>query len=108
MKGSNGASVGLFFKMLLRENCIDPQSVNYIQDLDGDMLGKLFLGGMGDYLIVDNLSARNLLSRDIKTSSPSSRKRSWVAVAYHGVYTTTSPAQEPQQCLTNNAVSVLR
>jgi len=28
MKGSNGASVGLFFKMLLRENDIDPQSVN--------------------------------------------------------------------------------
>lgn len=63
MKGSNGASVGLFFKMLLRENGIDPQSVNYIQDLDGAMLGDLFAGGMGDYLFIDNLSARALVKR---------------------------------------------
>jgi NitT/TauT family transport system substrate-binding protein len=63
MKGSNGASVGLYFKMLLRENGIDPLTVNFIQDLDGAMLGKLFAGGMGDYLLVDNLSARALVER---------------------------------------------
>lgn len=62
MKGSNGASVGLFFKMLLRENGIDPKTVNYIQDLDGAMLSKLFVGGMGDYLVIDYLSARTLVS----------------------------------------------
>jgi len=28
------------------------------------MLGKLFLGGMGDYLVIDNLSARNLVSKN--------------------------------------------
>jgi NitT/TauT family transport system substrate-binding protein len=63
MKGSNGASVGLFFKMLLRENGIDPNAANYIQDLDGAMLSKLFVGGMGDYLVIDNLSARALVSK---------------------------------------------
>jgi NitT/TauT family transport system substrate-binding protein len=62
MKGSNGASVGLFFKMLLRENNIDPKAVNYVQDLDGAMLSKLFVGGMGDYLVIDYLSARALVS----------------------------------------------
>jgi NitT/TauT family transport system substrate-binding protein len=63
MKGSNGASVGIFFKMLLRENHIDPRDVQFIQDLDGAMLGDLFAGGMGDYLLVDNLSARALAAR---------------------------------------------
>lgn len=58
MKSGNGASVGLFFKMLLRENGIDPNSVGYIQDLDGIMLSKLFQGGMGEYFLIDNASAR--------------------------------------------------
>ncbi|KAK3646460.1 hypothetical protein LTR56_008558 [Elasticomyces elasticus] len=57
MKSIGGASVGLFFKMLLREHKIDERSVDYIQDLDGVMLGKLFQGGMGDYFVTDNLSA---------------------------------------------------
>jgi NitT/TauT family transport system substrate-binding protein len=57
MKSVGGASVGLFFKMLLRENGIDPRAVDYIQDLDGKMLGDLFQGGMGDYFVTDNLSA---------------------------------------------------
>lgn len=60
MKGSNGASVGLFLKMLLREHGVDPLSVRYVQDLDGVMLGELFLGGLGDYLFVDHLSAAHL------------------------------------------------
>ncbi len=63
MKGSNGASVGLYLKMLLREQGIDPREVDYIQDLDGVMLADLFAGGMGDYLLVDNLSARALVER---------------------------------------------
>lgn len=53
MKGSNGASVGLFFKLCLRERGIDPGRVGYIQDLDGAMLSELFHGGMGDYLVID-------------------------------------------------------
>ncbi len=56
MKGSNGASVGLFFKLCLRENGINPDEVGFIQDLDGAMLSELFHGGMGDYLVVDYLS----------------------------------------------------
>jgi len=53
MKGSNGASVGLFTKLLLRENGIDPHSVGFIQDLNGQLLARLFVGGMGDYLVID-------------------------------------------------------
>lgn len=53
MKGSNGASVGLFFKQCLREHNIDPGHLGYIQDLDGAMLSELFQGGMGDYLVID-------------------------------------------------------
>jgi NitT/TauT family transport system substrate-binding protein len=64
MKSIGGASVGLFFKMLLRENGIDPGSVDFIQDLDGVMLGNLFQGGMGDYFVTDNLSARAIASRN--------------------------------------------
>jgi NitT/TauT family transport system substrate-binding protein len=53
MKGSNGASVGLFLKLCLREQGVDPLAVRYIQDLDGAMLSELFSGGMGDYLVID-------------------------------------------------------
>lgn len=64
MKSGNGASVGLFFKMLLSENGIDPNSVNFIQDLDGTMMRKLFQGGMGDYFVVDNVTARVMAHKD--------------------------------------------
>lgn len=64
MKSGGGASVGLFFKMLLRENKVDPRLVDYIQDLDGVMLGNLFEGGMGDYFVTDNLSARTMAERN--------------------------------------------
>jgi NitT/TauT family transport system substrate-binding protein len=57
MKGSNGASVGLFLKLVLRDNGVDPASVNFIQDLDGAMLATLFQGGMADYLVIDAPSA---------------------------------------------------
>lgn len=60
MKGSNGASVGLYMKMVLRENGIEPKDLNYIQDLDGAMLSELFLGGMGDYLVIDYPGALKL------------------------------------------------
>uniref|UniRef100_A0A093VCP2 4-amino-5-hydroxymethyl-2-methylpyrimidine phosphate synthase n=1 Tax=Talaromyces marneffei PM1 TaxID=1077442 RepID=A0A093VCP2_TALMA len=68
MKSGNGASVGLFFKMLLKENGVDPKSVDYIQDLDGVMLSKLFQGGMGDYFVIDNVSARIMVEKNPKLS----------------------------------------
>lgn len=68
MKSIGGASVGLFFKMLLRENNIDHNRVDYIQDLDAKMLGDLFQGGMGDYFICDNLSARIMAARNPEVS----------------------------------------
>lgn len=58
LKSGNGASVGLYFKMLLRENSIDPSSVHFVQDLAGPMLSTLFQGGMGDYFFIDIISAR--------------------------------------------------
>lgn len=64
MKSGGGASVGLFFKMLLRENKIDARSIDYIQDLDGVMLGDLFQGGMGDYFVTDNLSALAMTAKN--------------------------------------------
>lgn len=60
MKGSNGASVGLFVKLLLREQGVDPRDVHFVQDLDGKMLTDLFVGGMGDYLVIDYPSAVTL------------------------------------------------
>ncbi|MFB9948188.1 ABC transporter substrate-binding protein [Rhizobium puerariae] len=57
MKGSNGASVGLFVKLVLREHGVDPLTVHFVQDLDGKMLSDLFVGGMGDYLVIDYPSA---------------------------------------------------
>ncbi|WP_105382995.1 ABC transporter substrate-binding protein [Neorhizobium alkalisoli] len=60
MKGSNGASVGLFIKLLLRERGVDPADVHFVQDLDGKMLTDLFVGGLGDYLVIDYPSAVTL------------------------------------------------
>lgn len=68
MKSGGGASVGLFFKMLLRENAIDPNSISYIQDLDGAMLATLFEGGMGDYFVTDNLSALAMTAKNPEIS----------------------------------------
>lgn len=64
LKSGNGASVGIYFKMLLREHGIDAESVKYIQDLEGPMLSKLFEGGLGDFFVIDVISARALARRD--------------------------------------------
>lgn len=64
MKSIGGASVGLFMKMFLQENGVDFREVNYVQDLDGKMLGDLFQGGMGDYFVTDNLTARIMAARN--------------------------------------------
>lgn len=53
MRGSNGASVGIYFKQCLLEHGVDAARVGFVQDLDGAMLAELFRGGMGDYLVSD-------------------------------------------------------
>ncbi|KAH6684812.1 hypothetical protein F5X68DRAFT_136748 [Plectosphaerella plurivora] len=68
MKSIGGASCGLFTKMWLRENGVELASIDFIQDLDGVMLGNLFQGGMGDYLVTDNLSAMAIASRNPEVS----------------------------------------
>jgi NitT/TauT family transport system substrate-binding protein len=64
MKSIGGASVGLWFKMLLRESGVDPRDVDFVQDLDGAMLATLFQGGMGDYLVTDLLSAKAIVAKN--------------------------------------------
>ncbi|KAF2006168.1 periplasmic binding protein-like II [Amniculicola lignicola CBS 123094] len=68
MKSIGGASCGLFTKMYLRESGVDERAVNYIQDLDGVMLGNLFQGGMGDYFVTDNLSALAMVAKNPNVS----------------------------------------
>ncbi|CAK7224518.1 hypothetical protein SCUCBS95973_005544 [Sporothrix curviconia] len=64
LKSGNGASVGLYFKMLLREQGIDPAAVHFVQDLAGPMLSTLFQGGMGDYFLIDVVSARVMAAKN--------------------------------------------
>ena len=64
LKSGNGASVGLSFKMLLREHGIDPNTMKFVQDLGGPMLSELFQGGLGDFFFVDAISARAMAKRD--------------------------------------------
>jgi len=68
LKSGNGASVGIYFKMLLREHGIEPESVRYVQDLEGPMLSELFQGGLGDFFVVDVIFARAMAARDANFS----------------------------------------
>ncbi|CAK7216188.1 hypothetical protein SBRCBS47491_002737 [Sporothrix bragantina] len=68
LKSGNGASVGLYFKMLLQEQGIDPAVVHFVQDLAGPMLSKLFQGGMGDFFLIDIVSARIMARKNPNVS----------------------------------------
>lgn len=57
VKSGGAASPALFFKMLLRENGLDPASV-CVQDLSDSRVTELFQAGTGDYLVADVVSAR--------------------------------------------------
>ncbi|MET0430609.1 MAG: ABC transporter substrate-binding protein, partial [Microvirga sp.] len=46
-----------------REQGLDPASVGFVQDLDGALLSRVFVGGMGDYLVVDYPAALALEAR---------------------------------------------
>ncbi|MCQ9617877.1 ABC transporter substrate-binding protein [Paenalcaligenes niemegkensis] len=58
--GSNGASPGLFLELLLSENGVDKADVNFVQNLSGSMLAELFVGGLGDYILVDPVTATRI------------------------------------------------
>lgn len=64
LKSIGGAAAPIWFKMLLRENGINPRDVDFIQDLDGVMLGNLFVGGMGDFFVTDLLSAKVIAAKN--------------------------------------------
>lgn len=61
MPGGNGSSPGIFFKFILSQAGINVDSVNFVQDLSGSMLAELFSGGMGDYLLIDPVSAARIV-----------------------------------------------
>ncbi|MCS4594585.1 ABC transporter substrate-binding protein [Brevibacterium sediminis] len=60
MPGSNGSSPGIFLKFVMTEAGVDVDAVNFVQDLSGAMLAELFSGGMGDYLLIDPVTATRL------------------------------------------------
>ncbi len=58
--GGNGASPGMFLDVLLKEHGIDPATVNVARCLTGTMMKELYVGGLGDYLMIDPISALKL------------------------------------------------
>lgn len=69
--GSNGASPGLFLDLLLIEHNVDKHKVNFIQNLSGSMLAELFVGGLGDYILIDPVTATRLTRQiDVHIVSP--------------------------------------
>ncbi|MFU0507414.1 ABC transporter substrate-binding protein [Pseudaminobacter sp. NGMCC 1.201702] len=55
--GGNGASPGMFLELLLAEHGVDKNSVKFVQNLSGSMLAELFVGGLGDYILLDPVTA---------------------------------------------------
>ncbi|WP_447529700.1 ABC transporter substrate-binding protein [Vreelandella sp. TE19] len=58
--GGNGSSPGMFLELLLEENGVALDSVNMARSLSGKMMKELFVGGLGDYLMIDPISALKL------------------------------------------------
>lgn len=58
--GGNGASPGMFLEQLLKEHDIDQAQVKMARCLSGAMMKELFVGGLGDYLLIDPISALKL------------------------------------------------
>lgn len=58
--GGNGASPGMFLELLLAEQGVRQDQVKFVQNLSGSMLAQLFAGGLGDYLLIDPVSAKRL------------------------------------------------
>lgn len=55
--GGNGASPGMFLELLLNEHGIALESVKMARCLSGKQMKELFIGGLGDYLMIDPISA---------------------------------------------------
>lgn len=58
---SGGVAAYVFFTGLLRERGIDPAAVRFVRDLSHEMLGRLFVGGLGDALVTYMVDARRLV-----------------------------------------------
>lgn len=58
--GGNGASPVMFLELLLKEHGIDLTQVNMARCLSGSMMKELYVGGLGDYLMIDPISALKL------------------------------------------------
>jgi NitT/TauT family transport system substrate-binding protein len=60
--GGNGASPFIYFRSVLDRAKVADSDMTFVHDLATPMLTELFTGGMGDYLLVDVLTAEKVAS----------------------------------------------
>lgn len=58
---SGGLAAYVFFTGLLRERGFAPERVRFVRDLSHEMLGELFLGGLGDAIVTYMVNALHLV-----------------------------------------------
>lgn len=58
--GQGGTAPYEFTAGLIRAAGVDPASARFVRDLSGQMLTELFTGGLGDAIVVDELTATRL------------------------------------------------
>ncbi|MBV9131405.1 MAG: ABC transporter substrate-binding protein [Chloroflexi bacterium] len=63
--GSGGVAPFQFLAGLLREHGIRLPSITFVHDLSGDLLARMFDGGTGDFLLLDELTATSLARRGV-------------------------------------------
>jgi len=63
--GGNGASPFIYFRSVLGRARVAETDVTFVHDFATPMLSELFTGGMGDYLLVDVLTAEKVASSGI-------------------------------------------
>jgi NitT/TauT family transport system substrate-binding protein len=63
--GSGGVAPFQFLAGLLREHGIRLPSITFVHDLSGELLARMFAGGTGDFLLLDELTATSLARRGV-------------------------------------------
>lgn len=62
VSGTGGPSAYIFLAGLLHRAGVDPDRIRFIRDLDAEMMLDLFVGGLGDYILVTGPTAWRLAS----------------------------------------------
>jgi NitT/TauT family transport system substrate-binding protein len=63
--GSGGVAPFQFLAGLLREHGIHLPRITFVHDLSGELLVRMFAGGTGDFLLLDELTAASLARRGV-------------------------------------------